>query len=243
MKRLIINSDDFGMTEGVTLGTIATYLDKGLSSTTCMMNMPYAGYALHEAAKHPGLGVGIHLVLTMGKPILGQVNSLTDEQGFFRKKDEYYEGSTTADHEELYQEWKAQIEKFIQIAGKLPTHIDSHHHMHGQPEHQAVSLRLAEEYGLRLRQETLFDGRYDFVRCEFGYYGDDVTVESLIALLDACDDEVMELMVHTAFVDELLCEVSTYALPRMKEMAVLRGKKFQNYLAEKGIQLINYGDL
>ena len=70
IKKMIMNADDFGMTEGNTIATLLAHADGIVSSTTCMMNMPFAEFALEEAKKYPDLGVGIHLVLTVGRPLV-----------------------------------------------------------------------------------------------------------------------------------------------------------------------------
>ena len=39
IKRLIVNADDYGLSEGVCLGILKAHRDGILTSTTCMMNM------------------------------------------------------------------------------------------------------------------------------------------------------------------------------------------------------------
>lgn len=46
-----------------------------------MMNMPYALWALDKAKAYPDLGIGVHLTLTTGKPLLPGKKSYTDEEG------------------------------------------------------------------------------------------------------------------------------------------------------------------
>ena len=72
IKKLIMNADDFGMTQGNSIGILLAHAEGILTSTTCMMNMPYAEWALKEAKKYPELGVGIHFVLTVGRPLVGR---------------------------------------------------------------------------------------------------------------------------------------------------------------------------
>ena len=88
MKRLIINSDDYGRTPEISRGIREAYLHGVVTSTTCMMNIPTTAediaIALREA---PALGMGVHLVLTMGHPISASesVPSITDKNGQFFK--------------------------------------------------------------------------------------------------------------------------------------------------------------
>ena len=133
-KKIIINADDFGISEGAVLGIIKAHQDGILTSTTCMVNMPYAKMGLELASRYPNLGVGIHLVLTVGRPLIDGAKSYVDKNGNFLRPSAYPNEEPNANFDELYREWKAQIERFIKLAGKKPTHIDSHHHVHLLPQ-------------------------------------------------------------------------------------------------------------
>ena len=239
VKRVIINADDFGMCEGNTLGTISAHKNGILTSATCMMNMPYASLALEEAKKYPDFGVGIHLTLTVGRPLVDGAKSFTDENGNFRKKSTYPDRQPHADHEELYTEWKAQIEKFIRIAGKKPTHIDSHHHVHMLPWHIEVSKRLAKEYDIPMRQRDHVLDTYEYVFVDESFYEEGVTYETLKSML-LRDDDIIEVMNHVAFLDQRLYDMSSYNLPRMKELEILQSEEMKQFIKEHNIELINF---
>ena len=113
INQLIVNADDFGMTQANTIGILVGHSQGIITSTTCMMNMPYAEFALKEAKKFPQLGVGVHLVLTVGRPLVEGAQSYTDQNGDFIRPKDYPDGKPHANQDELYREWKAQIEKFI----------------------------------------------------------------------------------------------------------------------------------
>ena len=88
MKKLIINADDLGLTPGVTRGIIKAHLNGIVTSTSAMMNSPHISQSLSAVNKEaPSLGLGVHLVLTWGKPLLpaNAVPSLVDNQGNFFK--------------------------------------------------------------------------------------------------------------------------------------------------------------
>ena len=89
IKKLIINADDFGMCEGNSLGILLAHEEGLVSSTTVMMNMPYALWALDKAKAYPDLGIGVHLTLTAGKPLLPGKKSYTDEEGNFLRPSAY----------------------------------------------------------------------------------------------------------------------------------------------------------
>ena len=242
IKKLIVNSDDFGMCEGNTIGTILAHKDGILTSTTCMTNMPFAKFALDLAKDYPNLGVGIHFVLTVGRPLVDGAKSFTDANGNFIRPKDYPDRKPNADPEELYREWKAQMEKFIELAGKKPTHIDSHHHVHLLPQHQEVVIRLAKEYDLPIRQRDKIIDTYEYVRCNDQMYDDLITYDFVTNAMDV-DEDNLEFMCHPALVDQRLYEMSSYCLPRMKELALLRSKEIKQFVKDNNIELINFSDL
>jgi predicted glycoside hydrolase/deacetylase ChbG (UPF0249 family) len=77
--KLIVNADDFGYSRCVNFGIIDAHRDGINNSATMMMNMLGVGHAIELAKENPKLQVGIHLVLTCGKPLLPDVPSLVDE--------------------------------------------------------------------------------------------------------------------------------------------------------------------
>ncbi len=82
--RVIVNADDFGLTTGINQGIIESHLNGPVNSTTLMMN----GHAVEDAVRlcqqHPDLHVGVHLVLSWGKPLAPTSQSLTKADGTFR---------------------------------------------------------------------------------------------------------------------------------------------------------------
>lgn len=150
MKKLIFNADDFGYSYGVNYGIIESHLRGVLTSTTLMAQMPGFDHAVALAKAHPTLGIGIHLTLTCGEPVLAGHKTLTGENGAFHGLSFYKQADTVIDETEVYDEWKAQIEKIL-AAGIAPTHLDSHHHVHTFKNLENMFVRLALEYNLPVR--------------------------------------------------------------------------------------------
>src|SRR5512134_3413038 len=150
MKRLIINSDDYGRTPEISRGIREAHLNGVVTSTTCMMNIPTTAEDVAIAVQEtPKLGLGVHLVLTMGKPLLPRVAvpSIVDGDGNHFKYTPFIENLPRLNMTEVKAEWRAQIERFIQAAGRKPTHLDSHHHSsYFTPELFRGMLELAREY-------------------------------------------------------------------------------------------------
>lgn len=150
---LIINADDFGKSEDVNRAIVECF-DKGyITRTTLMANMPYAKEAAELAlAKGFKNRVGLHINLTEGKPLtegIAKNPDFCDENGVFNAafyhstvKRLYMNRKTV---NEIYDEIKAQIEKYHELGFTLD-HIDSHHHVHtNYPVLRALRL-LSKEY-------------------------------------------------------------------------------------------------
>lgn len=241
IKKLIVNADDIGISEGATLGIIKAHREGILTSTTCMMNMPYAIMALNEAKKYPDLGVGVHLVATIGKP-LTKINSYVEDNGDFIYLSKYPNEIPQGNLDDLYQEWKVQIETFISIMNKKPTHLDSHHHIHMLPELSKVAIKLAHEYDIPLRQRQMITDHYQFVRCDDSFYNHNVSYEYLINLLNS-QDESLEIMCHPALLDWRLYQMSSYNIKRMLELDILTNPQLKQYIKDNQIELINFSNL
>ena len=70
MKKVIVNADDFGLTQSVNRGIVRAYMDGVVTSTTLMVNMPDTLHAIMLAQKYNLNDIGIHLNLTKGETIL-----------------------------------------------------------------------------------------------------------------------------------------------------------------------------
>ncbi len=232
--KLVINGDDLGYTRANTAGIFQGYEEGILRSTTALTNSKYFEEAMKEAEeKHPGLGVGVHMTLTLGKPLTDCPSLTNPETG------EFYPGRKTVweknpDYDEIYAEWKAQIEHYIAVTGHKPTHLDSHHSVHDATEQaKEVSMRLAKEYGLQLRRY----GDYKFVT---GFYGPTATKETLLSILEEHKDEDIEIMCHPGWCDLELYRMSSYSTGRLQELAVLCDPDVIRYVQEHNIELCHY---
>ena len=73
-----------------------------------------------------------------------------------------------------------------------------------------------------------------------GFFGDGVSVENLLALVDQLPDGVSELMTHPGYSDDALAGESSYNAKREDEVAVLTDPRLRQRLAELGIELTTY---
>mgnify|MGYP000435350747 CR=1 FL=1 len=92
------------------MGILKAHRDGILTSTTCMMNMENIEKYLEMTKDYPNLGLGVHLNITVGKPLTNV--SFVDEKEILNQEILIQIEKLSLSQEELYQEWKAQIEKF-----------------------------------------------------------------------------------------------------------------------------------
>ena len=85
MKRLIVNADDFGLTEKVNQAIIQGHLEGIITSASLLATGAAFESAVTLARQHPKLGVGVHLNLTEGMPVSepASIPSLVTEKGLF----------------------------------------------------------------------------------------------------------------------------------------------------------------
>ena len=150
MKKVIINADDFGLAHGVNKGIIKAHQEGILTSTTLMANMPGFEQAVELSAQNPKLGVGVHLNILRGQPLLpaGEVESLlSKELRFIPSLPNLLRRIVwkRIDLDEVEREFRAQVEKVLG-AGVVPSHIDSEKHIHLIRPLLRIVLKLAKEY-------------------------------------------------------------------------------------------------
>ena len=268
MKRLIINADDYGRSPDISRGIREAHLQGVVSSTTCMMNIPTtAGDIAIALQETPDLGMGVHLVLTMGRPISAPetIPSIVDDNGNFFKYTPLLEHRSSLNIDEVKKEWRAQIEAFVRAYGKKPTHLDSHHHSsYFSPALFRAMLELAKEYGCPIRYPLLptNDDSLEFSETtkhasdllkEFSprrpdvffvnFYDETATKENLLAIIKDVPDGTSEIMCHPGHVDEAFAQESVYNFQRERELKILTDPAVKEVIQSHGIELINFADL
>jgi hopanoid biosynthesis associated protein HpnK len=152
-RRLIVNADDFGISEAVNEAVIRAFTEGVLTSCSLMVTGEAFEHAVRLAHAHPDLAVGIHLVTVMGRAVLppAAIPTLVDAAGNFvsnptRAGLKYYFSPQA--RSELRQELRAQFDKFAATGLRL-SHIDGHLHMHVHPVIFWAALELGLHYGVR----------------------------------------------------------------------------------------------
>lgn len=270
MRRLIINADDFGLSPGVSRGILRAYREGILTSTTFMVNFPWAGEMAGWLRDAPGLGVGLHLNLTTGAPVLppSEVPSLVGPDGRFGRS--LLRLLRRLQPAEAEAEWSAQVARFAALVGRLPTHLDTHRYLQAWPPLCGAMLRVARRYGVRavrvlppdvfppgtfprwspagpllgaaLRRTTAMIRQSGLAAPDRTMAGD-FDLPGLLARLDRVEDGVTELVTHPGEVDDLLRGLSSLQAQREVELAALTAPEARQRVEARGIRLIHFGDL
>ena len=162
-RRLILTAYDFGLSEGVNEAVERAYREGVLTSASLMVAAPAAADAVRRAKAHPGLGVGLHLVLVEGPAILPprDLPALVQEDGWFpanqaRLGVRY--GLSAAARRQVAREIRAQFAAFA--ATGLPLdHVDAHKHMHLHPLLAGLVIEIGAEFGMKALRVPRGEGR------------------------------------------------------------------------------------
>jgi hopanoid biosynthesis associated protein HpnK len=152
--RLILNADDFGLTAGVNRAVAELHRAGVLTSATLMARAAATEEAIAIARSMPTLGVGCHVVLVDGEPVLSprrDIPNLADpvSERFRPSLGGFLERLLTGRirSSEIEAETAAQI-ALLQSKGVVLTHIDTHKHVHIFPAVLRPVLRAARAAGI-----------------------------------------------------------------------------------------------
>ena len=246
-KVLIVNADDFGLTEGVSRSILEAHRNGIVTSTTVLVNRAIPRAQVEEL-KASGLGVGVHLNLTLGTPVADprRVPSLVDAEGRFVR--DAREAAARAKLDEARIELGTQIDVFRGIMGRFPTHLDTHHHVGRLPPVLEVVLDFARALRVPVRSQdaevrkaarSLGLRTPDHFMGESGpeaYWSRERVLEHLAALPAG----LSEFMTHPGYFDDELA-YSRYGRQRETELAGLTHPDVRRAAQTCGIRLAHFG--
>jgi hopanoid biosynthesis associated protein HpnK len=153
LKRLIATADDFGAALVVNDAVEQAHKNGILTAASLMVAGEAAEDAVARAKRLPKLGVGLHLVLVDGKPILppSQVPDLVDRDGRFRSNMamagvRFFFSPCV--RKQLAAEIEAQFAAFARTGLSLD-HVNAHKHFHLHPTIAGLILKIGARYGLK----------------------------------------------------------------------------------------------
>tara|TARA_B110001450_G_scaffold244704_1_gene257094 strand:+ start:85 stop:930 length:846 start_codon:yes stop_codon:yes gene_type:complete len=147
---LIINADDLGYSENRDIGIFEAFECNAITAASLMVNGPTCKKAA-EKAKELGLYLSLHLNLTEGGSLTGP-SSITNEKNEMYYKCDFWNlihHSIEQYADAIKKETIAQIEKFKELTGGYPAHIDGHQHVHIFPNMPDILAPIFSKYGVK----------------------------------------------------------------------------------------------
>jgi len=217
LRLLVVNGDDFGLSSGVSEGILEAHRHGIVTSTSLMVRRPAAAEAAQLVSDYPQLSVGLH-----------------------------FEEDDSADLDDPAQARRAfldQLERFRELTGRNPTHVDSHHHVHSSRDRMRTFRELVKPLGVPLRR----DGRVAYIGGFWAQWESGVTDLKHVTrpfLRHLVDTEVgggfTEMAWHPARVRGEFS--SSYQDERAVELKTLTDPGLKEELEATGVVLVSYHD-
>jgi chitin disaccharide deacetylase len=228
-RLLIVNADDFGQSPGVNEGIIAAHEHGIVTSTSLMVRWPAASEAARYARSHPAFGVGLHVDL-------GEMRYSEEEENWVQ----IYEVVPHDDVERVRKEAERQLADFFTAVGRVPTHLDSHQHVHMQEPVRTVLAGLAASLAVPLRSCTPaihYCGDF-YGQASKGYaYPEGISVARLLKVFDDLPAGTTELGCHPGLGEDV---VSMYRTERATEVQTLCDPRVRAAIKAGNIRLISF---
>jgi len=248
-RRLIVNADDLGRTHGINEGIFRAHEEGLVTSATLMVIYPAAEQAAQSLDQFPDLGVGLHVQLSGGAPLLEPetLPSLVDDEGLFPAKPD---GLIDIAPDQVRVEVQAQFERFRDLTGHLPTHLDGHHHCLRHPLVGEALIEVARRWQLPIRRASpqvaswlLHTGVPTTDVFVEDFYGPEARLDSLLHMLGEVGPGTTEIMCHPGLSDDGLRKDSSYSDQREEELAILTHPDALRALETHDIHLTHFGQL
>jgi predicted glycoside hydrolase/deacetylase ChbG (UPF0249 family) len=177
-----------------------------------MVDRPASAEAARLACDHPQLDVGLHVVM----PASSEVSPAAEVE--------------------------RQLERFTELTGRPPTHIDSHHNVHHDGQLLPAFLKVSERHELPLRGHC-------GVRHISRFYGQWEGETRLEGVSPSAFAHIVATEVRAGF-NELCCHpghddpglLSSYSKERRAELDTLCDPATAAALSERGIRLATFRD-
>ncbi|MDA8098004.1 MAG: ChbG/HpnK family deacetylase [Nitrospiraceae bacterium] len=224
---IIVNADDWGRTRRETNAALACFRERRITSVTAMVFMEDSARAA-DLARQERIDVGLHLNLSQ---------PFTQERlpGRLREYHEricrYLNGSKYAMavynpvlRNSFRAVYRAQADEFFRLYGRLPSHVDGHHHHHLcanmlWDDIYDEGLKVRRNFSFRPGEKSMANRMYRRLadrclgrRCRMTDYfyalSQHLPAERLGWLADLAKTATVELMSHPANDKEYTCLMS-----------------------------------
>ncbi|GAC1387933.1 MAG: chitin disaccharide deacetylase [Ginsengibacter sp.] len=227
VKKLIVNADDFGQSEGINCGIIKTYEQGIVTSASLMVRYPAAISASEYLKKNIKLGCGIHFDL--------------GEWIFLENKwQTLYEIVSLDDVELVTKEINKQLETFCDLVGRKPTHIDSHQHVHLKDAILPIFIKIAKKLNVTLRRnnnKVAYCGDFYGQSSAGTPFHDSIKISRLINIINSIKEGITELACHPGLYDDIK---TMYNIEREIEVNTLCDIRIKETIKSANIELCSF---
>jgi len=256
--KLLVQSDDYGITEAVSFGIIKGIKDGIIRNTGFFSNMPWAEYCAELIRPYLNdIAFGIDLNASTGPALLSkeEIPSLVQDDGYFltssmnRALDTAENDYDHVVYEDLYKEFEAQILKFIEIVGKKPDYLQGHAYM--TKTTAKVHADLAQKHGILLGSSRIAEKGYHNLGMPWlqnpptldNQRTSDLEGHILGNSVEILSHEKAFLITHSGYVDAELLELSSFNIYRAMDLKGLTSEKVKQWVKDNDIELVTYKDI
>ena len=266
-KKLLFQSDDYGITDAVTDGIIHGIKNGVIRNTGIFINMDAAPRAI-ELIRDLDVCLGIDINYVCGRPISDpkDIPDLVNENGEFissrqllkqnkflrLEKDIIFNFEKDPyPYEQILLETENQVRRFIEMTGRKPGYI--HPHSVVTPNTERAASEVAKEYGIYHSTDMMFSDRYvrfpgaistskgDSLESQMSVDVEKNLLENGLPLLKEGDTGYF--ITHCGYVDYDLFRYSSLTLRRMVDLHAATSEKIKKHISDNDIELITYYDI
>ncbi|KAB3529853.1 ChbG/HpnK family deacetylase [Alkaliphilus serpentinus] len=243
MKKIIVTADDYGISREVNEGIEEAVFYSIITGTSILANGILNNLG---SLKKSNIAFGVHLNLTLGKPMYSEypLEYLVNYNfpKFFRKDGRV---QYSIKEEIIEREFESQIDKVKSIVNI--SYLDTHNHIHELSQVFSVVVKLAQKYNLAVRsinEEMTATLRKNGIkctdRCFLDFYDEGATLDNLLVQLPKIEGNVLELVTHIGYSSSNIND--NYNESREKEYNILKSKEAIIFM-KKNYKKITYEEL
>lgn len=266
MKRILFQSDDYGITRAVSDGILRGIEEGIIRNTGLFVNMGCSAWAV-EKIKNVDVCLGVDINYVAGRPVSDptRIPHLVKENGSFYSSGEQnrrnrllkMEGMVSIfeedpyPYEEILLETENQVRRFRELTGKMPEYL--HPHSLITPNTDRAAREVAEKYDIYHTMDML-NGKVckEIPGAIMNQKGLGLEAQLMppveknlleSGLPSVKDGETAYYIFHCGYVDADLFKVSSLTLRRTIDLDAALSIKVKDYILENKIEMITYRDL
>ena len=158
-RKMVIRADDIGYTDVCNIGTFKA-IDAGLvTQMDVMLECPGSVDAFRRIRNYPWISMGWHMHF-WGSPVLDprEVPSLLAENGHFKQS---LAKHTDIEYDEIYREMDAQMQRCMEIAGRIPQVSSMYDPGPDATPFQLAAIEICKKYNIHYGFATRLNKQQD----------------------------------------------------------------------------------